>query len=123
MKTDASLARRLTRAIGVQAGLITLAAILGVYLATLMLEKVLIKQALQQEAEYFWDSRDQDPQFNLPDTANLTGYLVNDNTQELPTNLLELPPGFHQLSSEDDLTVAYVSMRNDQRLFLLLYAS
>ena len=48
MKTDASLARRLTRAIVVQAGLITLAAILGVYLATLMLEKVLIKQALQQ---------------------------------------------------------------------------
>ena len=46
-----------------QAALIALAAVLGVYLATVLLEGVLIKQALQQEATYFRDKRDEDPGF------------------------------------------------------------
>ena len=123
MKPDGTLARRLTRAIAIQAGLITLAAVLGVYLATVMLENVLIKQALQQEADYFWSNRDKDPHFSLPNTANLTGYLVADEAQALPPQLRNLSTGFHQLSSEKEVSVAYVSNHDGQRLLLLFDAS
>ena len=94
MRTEGSLAHRLTRAIALQAGLITLTAVFGVYLTTVMLEEVLIKQALRQEAAHFWDLRAKDPQFHLPNTANLTGYLLNGDTHNLNAQLRELPLGF-----------------------------
>lgn len=121
MKADASLLRRLTRAFTLQALLITLAAVLGVYLATQLLENVLIKKALQQEAGYFWEGRTQDPDFHLPDTAHLTGYLVDQNTQH--AWMRDLSPGFHHLPTAEDLSVAYITERNGERLVLLFDAS
>jgi signal transduction histidine kinase len=122
MKSDVSLARRLIRAYGMQAALIALAAVLGVYLATVLLEGVLIKQALQQEATYFRDKRAEDPGFPLPNTANLTGYLVSAGTQHLPESVRDLPPGFHHLPTAEDLSVAYVTVKDGERLVLLFNA-
>ena len=122
MKADASLLRRITRAFTLQALLITLAAVLGVYLATVLLENVLLNRALQQEAEHFWENRAEDPDFPLPDTANLTGYLVGMNTQDLPAWMHDLPPGFHHLPSAMDFSIAYVSTLDAERLLLLFNA-
>lgn len=122
MKANRSLARRLTRALTVQAVLITLAAVLGIYLTTVLMEEVLIKQALRQEATYFWDNRAKDPQFHLPNTANLTGYLVSNKDHQLPAGLSDLEPGFHDLPSEMDVSVAYVTVQNGERLLLLFDA-
>ena len=122
MQADGSLARRLTRAFAVQAVLITLTAVLGLYLTTVLLEDVLIKQALQQESMHFWDNRKKNSEFPLPNTANLTGYLGSENTQQLPSRVRDLPPGFHQLSSEMDLSVAYVTQQDGERLLLLFDA-
>ena len=122
MKTNRSLIRRYTRAIAVQAALITLAAILSVYLATVVLEDILIKQALQQEATYYWENHAKNSRFPLPNTANLTGYLLTANPQGLDTQLTDLALGFHQISTGQDLSVAYVSESNGERLLLLFDA-
>jgi len=122
MRGDVSLARRLTRAITIQVVLITLAALLGVYLTTLLLENLLIKQALQQESIHFWDNRAKDPGFHLPNTANLTGYLVTENSQHTPAWVNDLSAGFHRLPSAMDLSMAYVTAQNGERLVLVFDA-
>ena len=52
------------------------------------LEGVLIRQALQDEANHFWSQRERDAAFPLPGTLNLTGYL-----DSVPAPLAGLPPG------------------------------
>lgn len=123
MNTKGSLAPRLLRAITVQTVLITLAAVLGVFFTTVMLEDVLIKQALQREAAHFWDSRAADADFPLPDTANLSGYLSEGHRTQLPARLRNLPTGFHETSSDGLVSVAYVTERGGERLLLLFDAT
>ena len=65
---------RLSRAFWLQVGFITVAAMLGVYLATIVIEETLVKKAILEEAEYFWKHYHGDLDFTLPDTKNLTGY-------------------------------------------------
>lgn len=122
MQTRGSLARRLTRAFTLQAGLITLAALLGIYLANVMLEEVLIREALRQEARHFWAERAGDPHFSPPDTANLTGYLLNGEKHDLNAQLRDLAPGFHDLPSETSMSVVYVTEQDGERLLLVFDA-
>ena len=69
------LGRRLGRAFVLQALLIGAAAGIGVYAAAFAIEELLVKQALVQEADYFWSKYRTDETFPNPDTRNLTGYL------------------------------------------------
>jgi hypothetical protein len=66
---------RLGRVFLLQAAFIGAAAVVGVFLASLLLEGVLIRQALREEAAHFWSERASDSAFPLPGTLNLTGYL------------------------------------------------
>ncbi|MFM7627149.1 MAG: sensor histidine kinase, partial [Gammaproteobacteria bacterium] len=52
---------RLGRAFLLQSVFIGAAAVVGVFLASLLLEGVLIRQALSEEAAHFWQQRDRDP--------------------------------------------------------------
>ncbi len=56
---ETGLRRKLGKAFLLQAGLISVVAVLGVYLAGLVLEEVLVKQALLDEAAYFWRMHDE----------------------------------------------------------------
>ncbi|MDX1528877.1 MAG: HAMP domain-containing sensor histidine kinase [Gammaproteobacteria bacterium] len=120
MSAKAGLGERFGRAFLFQAVLIALAAVLGVYAAAFAIEEVLIKQALRQEASYFWDKRQNDPGFPLPDTLNLTGFMDGEaQNGSVPEELRALEPGFHDLPAESDFSVVYVSERGDRRLFLV----
>lgn len=70
------LQSRLIRVFAVQATLVSVATILGVYAAYRIAEGYLVREALAGEAEHYWTLRDAGGIYPLPDTRNMTGYLV-----------------------------------------------
>jgi signal transduction histidine kinase len=120
MKPSGGLLQRLGRAFLLQAGLISIAAVIGVYAAAFAIEEILVKRALEEEARYFWQRSKDDAGFPLPDTRNLTGFLASGgNTAALPESLRELTPGFHQLPTQAEFSVVYVSDLDSRRLYLM----
>ena len=109
-----SLRARLGRTFLLQTAFIGAAAVVGVFLASLLLEDVLIRQALREEAAHFWSQRDQNPRFPLPATLNLTGYL---NTP--PAQLSGLASGYHERAIDGVKAVIHVADHNGQRLYLV----
>ncbi|MEJ2534422.1 MAG: HAMP domain-containing sensor histidine kinase [Gammaproteobacteria bacterium] len=114
---ERGLTRRLGRELLLQAVYISLAVGVGVFVAAALIEDVLIKQALQGEAEYYWERRAAGVDLPLPDTKNMTGYRA-DMGAGVPAELLPLDPGFHRLDRTEEI-LAYVSERDGQRLYLL----
>jgi len=114
MMAASGLRARLGRAFLLQAAFIGAAAVVGVFLASLLLESVLIRQALREEVAHFWLQRERDPNFALPATSNLTGYL-----EAAPPSISGLPSGFHERVIDDVATVVYVTERDGQRLYLV----
>ena len=110
------LTRRLGRDLLLQAVYISVAALVGVFAVAILLEDVLIKQALRGEADYYWERRATHPGLALPDTRNMIGYRdgVGDG---VPDALRDLPPGFH--GQDDPEAIAYVSERDGERLYLV----
>ncbi len=118
--TDGGLKKRLSRTFGLQAAAISIATILGIYLAGVILEEILITQALVQEADHFWTRYDQDANFPRPNTHNLTGYLAPIGSEDgLPARLKGLDAGFHDQQQDSGFSTVYVSDRNGQRLYLV----
>ncbi len=105
---------RLGRAFLLQTVFIGLAAVISVFLANVLLEDVLIRQALRDEASFFWERQAADPAHVLPATLNLTGYLGN-----APAELATLAPGFHERNDTARPTVVYVTENAGRRLTLV----
>ncbi len=119
MNPHRGLIHKINRAFIVQGLFISIAALLSVFFAKVVLEETLIKEAIKQEAEYFWQRYQSDNSFPLPDTQNLTGYF---DIEKLPDDIrtgLPLSDGFHE-SSEQHIVV-YKSRQGDNNLFLLYY--
>ncbi len=108
------LRARLGRTFLLQAAFISVAAIIGVFLASVVLEGVLIRQALREEAAHFWAERSRDPAFPLPGTLNLTGYLGDP-----PADLAGLAPGYHDRTVDGAETVVLVGDHGGGRLYLV----
>ncbi len=120
MPSRGGLTRRISRPFLLQAAAISVAAALGVYFAALVLEEVLIKQALREEAAYYWGEADADAGFGLPDTRNLTGYRVAvTERSRLPAYIRDLEPGFHELTDVADFNTVYIEERDGERLYLV----
>jgi signal transduction histidine kinase len=120
MKPERRIRRRLGRDLILQALLISLAVIVGVFVATRLVEDVLIEQALEGEAEHYWQRDEKSPGAALPDTLNLTAYREGmDNG--IPDELRDLQPGFHP-SGEPENTLTFVSERGGERLYLVFEA-
>ena len=100
---------------------ISLATVLGVFSAGLIAERVLVKEALNGEANHFWAGYAQDPDFPLPNTNNLTGYLsAHVDESGLPNWLREKKDGFYRIQKTADFRpLVLISSRGDQRLFLV----
>ena len=117
------IARRFGRALAVHIGLVAIAVILGIFAANWIIEEVLIKQALTTEAEYYWANLEDDPNFSLPDTSNLTGYKYSKaGNSNLPGSLQNLESGFHKLESGAQSSVALVSQNKGEHLLLVFNA-
>jgi len=118
--SDGGGLRRKLRAAFMQAAAISIAAVLGVVGASAVLKHVLIQRALQQEAAHYWHRLELDPDAAMPDTYNMTGYLLPPQRVDgLPAPLRTLGVGYHALSRAQGGSLVLVEERNGRRLFLL----
>ena len=119
MKAHSGLVHKINRAFIVQGLFISIAALLSVFFAKVVLEETLIKEAIKQEADYFWTRYQSDNTFSLPDTQNLTAYF---DIEQLPDEIklkLPLAPGFHEITAQG--IVLYKTRLEDKDLYLLYY--
>lgn len=120
MAAEGGLSRRFLLAFILQALLISVAAFLGVWLARLVLEDVLIEQALEQEAAWFWEQRADDPAALPPRARNITGHVAPlADRSALPEGLRDHGVGIHALQSASGLRSLHVSERDGERLLLV----
>ena len=77
MTAKHGLSRKFWSAFVLQIAAICFAAVIGVYGASVVIKNVLIKQALQDEASHFWKMKSVNADFQVPDTFNMKGYLLD----------------------------------------------
>jgi signal transduction histidine kinase len=104
-----------------QAAAISCGAVLGVYAASAIIEDLLIKTALREEATHYYDLLAKNPQQPLPDTHNMLGYLQRpqDAVARLPADVRDLPVGFNTIFRGASKHLAFVSQRPTGKLVLL----
>ncbi len=105
-----------------QIGAISLAMLLSVLGAWVVLRDVLIQRALVEEAQYFNQRLASDPTAPVPDVYNMRGYMARagDASPEMPAHLRALEPGYHVIdmgADADDLV--HVSDTGTGRLYLV----
>ena len=117
------LRRKIWVAFILQAAAISFAAVLGVYGASAVLKHVLIQRALQEEAAHYWQRLQADPQAQVPDTYNMTGFLVpaGGRRDALPAPLQPLPVGFHSLPRAQGGSLVLVEKDGNGHLLYLLF--
>jgi len=121
MPKATGLLGKFTRAFWLQVGLITIAAILGVYVAKITIEEILVKNAIIEEADYFWKYYLGDNGINLPDTKNLTGYFDPNQLPPIIKDSLPVEPGFYEFSDLSNRLVLHISKRQQETLYLIYY--
>jgi len=120
------LTARLGRIFVLQLIAIGLATLIGIYLTQLIVEDILTRQALNREADHYWSLYAKNPAQPMPNTANMTGYLVsadsaNDSTKDEsqpPAQLRALPVGYGSTTLGDQRVLVHVSEKNGKRLYL-----
>lgn len=116
------LRRKIWTAFILQAAAISFAAVLGVYGASAVLKHVLIQQALQEEAAHYWQRMQANPGAEVPDTYNMTGYLLPAGApaDRIPASIRDLAVGFHALPRAEGGSLVLVDQdRHGHRLYLL----
>lgn len=114
------LQHKLSRVFVLQALLISVAIVLGIFISAKIFEKVLVKRALEGEASHYWERYDRDTNAPRPDTLNLLGYIAIDGDfSEVPVGLRELQPGYRRVPLDGKEPLVYVEDRNGSRLFLV----
>ncbi len=111
---------KLVRVFALQVLFISIITVLGVYAATNVVEKVLVRQALEGEADHFWALHDQNPDQATPNTDNLEGFLApNLDLSQIPQAIRTIEPGFGRVEFRNRNPLIYVEDRNNHRLFLI----
>ncbi|MEZ5479000.1 MAG: HAMP domain-containing sensor histidine kinase, partial [Thiolinea sp.] len=112
--------RKLIRVFVLQMLFISVVTALGVYVAATIVEKVMVRTALENEARHFWENRDQHPGHPTPNTDNLLGYLaVQGDFSGIPAALQPIQPGYGRVHLDGHEPLVYVEDRDNQRLFLV----
>jgi signal transduction histidine kinase len=113
--SDSRVRAWLGRAFMLQVALISMAAVVGVFVASALLEGVLIRAALDDEVNHYWQQRDADPGFHLPNTRNLRGHFE----ESAPAELRGMALGYHEWTRDGLEFVVNVSERDGRRLYLV----
>ena len=119
-KKQKRIHHKLIRAMIIQLIIISGVTLLSVYGAGKVVEKVLIKEALEGEAEFYWNHYQKDPNSNLPRTLNLTGYM-SDSPQfgDVPADIAKLDVGYQRLETREKQPLVHVSERYGKKLYLV----
>ena len=114
------LRTKLIRVFALQVLLISLAALIGVFLTYTIVENVLTRQALATEAEYYWQALQDDPDHPLPNVRNMMGYkATGTDDSQVPPGLRGLPEGFGKASDLAQEPLVFVSKQGDETLYLV----
>ncbi len=118
---DGQISSKLVRVFMMQMLAISLAAGLGGWVATVVVENVLVKRALDSEAQYFWQQRSANPRHPLPDTRNLIGYLEIGGDQRLvPLALRQEAVGYRRVVvPRRGQVIVHISQQGEDRLYLI----
>ena len=128
MKSDPSagsaprrgLRAKLVRVYALQVLLISIAALVGVFITYLIVENLLTREALSTEAAFYWEQVAQDPGHPLPNVRNMIGYLAQgDDVSGVPAELRSQPDGFGHAVGLPDEPLVFVSRQGDQVLYLV----
>lgn len=111
---------KLIRVFLLQVILISLVTLVAVFAAAKVVEDILLKQALEGEAAYFWSLYKKNKQSALPNTMNMQGYLsINNVNQDVPKALLSLKPGYTRANLGERVPIVYVEDHDQARLYLV----
>lgn len=112
---------KLVRVFVLQVLAISAATVLGVFGAALVVERVLVQEALNGEANHFWANYAEDRSFPLPNTNNLRGYMAQRaDFSKVPYWLADQPPGFRRVTCDQaSRPVVHISDRGEDRLYLV----
>lgn len=120
MRQPNGIYQKLIRVFMLQMLFISVITVLGVYTAALIVEKVMIKAALEGEALHYWTWVGKDPHHPTPNTDNLRGYLAkNGDFSPIPMELRAMQPGYERVKIEQAEPLVYVEDKGNQRLFLV----
>lgn len=102
---------------------IIFAVLISIFTITWILEKSLVKQAMELEADAFISSYQEDKNFPLPRTRNLIGYLVTPTSNSgVPEDIRSLLPGLYpdmNIKGRDEPVPVYVREFENNRLYLI----
>lgn len=111
---------KINRKMTLQATLIAIVAILSIGFTSVILEQFLVREALKRETQHFWDHYEKDPNFPVPNTDNLKGYLTTALSDEgVPESIQGYGLGFQKIDGQVAHSVLYNSERNGLCLHLL----
>ena len=112
--------RQILRVYVLQMLFISCITVLGVFIAAKVVEGVMMRAALEGEAEHFWNLLANDSSQPLPDTDNLTGFLsVGGDMSGVPQSLRSLAPGYGRATMGNRNPVVFVQERYGNRLYLV----
>ena len=115
-----TIRNKISRKMTLQATLIAIVAILSIGFTSVILEQFLVREALKRETQHFWDHYEKDPNFPVPNTDNLKGYLTPATSEEgMPESLKGYGLGFQKIDGQVAHSVLYNSERNWMYLHLL----
>ncbi|WP_181389772.1 sensor histidine kinase [Leucothrix pacifica] len=114
------ISQKLIRAFVLQMLFISVVTVTGVFAAAIIVEQVMIRTALEDEAKHFWREQAANPEHAVPNTDNLRGYLaVSSDYRGVPQVLRSVDPGFQRVDMEQRKPIVYVEKNKNQRLFLV----
>ena len=117
---SAGLTSKLLRVTLLQIAFISVVTILGVYAAAIVVEDVMMREALEGEADHFWALHSVNPQQPLPNTDNLVGFFAADGDfSKVPAELRSANSGFGRVEFENREPLVLVSSKNDSHLYLV----
>ena len=113
---------KLGRVVALQVALISAAMAAGIYITNTIVEDFLITEALENEASHYWELYQENPNQSLPNTANMRGYLVEQDSEDagislspaLPAQMYAYDPGFlGRVEWRGETPTLYVSQQKD----------
>lgn len=104
----------------IQVGIVSVATLIGIYVANTIIVDMILREGLETEAGYYWQRYAEDPQASLPDTSNMRSYRAPvDALEQVPEPLRDMPADGVVRTIADGTQLVHVSERQGQRLFLV----
>lgn len=114
------LRAKLIRVFAIQVGIVSLATVVGIYIANTIIVDLVLREGLETEAEYYWNRLARDPDAALPDTSNMHSYMARtEDLSGIPEPLKDIPPDEKVRSVDNGTQLVHVSQRDGQRLYLV----